>query len=244
MKKALTFIIIILAGVIATQAQKADYKLKVQNFCELTVVDGVGVDYYCRPDSAGWAVFSCEPEMASHIMFGNKAEHLTIQTDADESPIVGIPRVKVYSASLRKAENSGDSIMRIYLTVPVDHFKIMQIGNGDVEVHGLEADKLDAGIAAGNGKMHLDGKTEKATVRNVGTGNIDASELAADEVKCFVFGVGNIHVAPAEKLKVYGAGSGSVYYHRKPKKITNRGIGVKTAPYSEAMPDDRLVSQR
>lgn len=231
MKRLLTTALLITA-LGAAIAQTADYKLNVQNFCELTVVDGVGVDYYCRPDSAGWVVFSCAPETASHIMFSNKAEHLTIQTDADEAPIPGVPRVKVYSAALRKAENSGDSLMRIYVNEPVRDFKVRQIGNGDIEIYGVQAERVDAGIAAGNGRMHIDGKAHKATVRNVGTGRIDASLLSVDEVRCFVFGSGDIHVSPAHRLKIYGAGTGIVYFHLAPDKITNRGLGVKVLPFA------------
>ncbi|MCM1065994.1 MAG: DUF2807 domain-containing protein [Muribaculaceae bacterium] len=246
MKKCLTLIVALMAMLAWTAgAQQADYKLNVQNFCELTVVDGVRVDYYCMPDSAGWAVFSCEPELASHIMFDNTAEHLVIQTDADESPIVGLPRVTVYSASLRKVENSGDSLLRVYADIPVKEFKVRLIGNGTIELHKITADKADIGIAAGNGTVSIDGSTGKLTARNVSAGRIDASGLLADEARCFVFGTGNIHCNAPGRLKVFGAGSGIVYYHgAAPSKITNRGLGVKSMAYDKAPAGDRLLSIR
>lgn len=92
MKRFLLFVFAAVSMTLAGIAQTADYKLNVQNFCELTVVDGINVDYICRPDSAGWAIFSCSPELASRIMFTNKAERLTIQTDADEEPIKACPK--------------------------------------------------------------------------------------------------------------------------------------------------------
>ena len=54
MRKFATSLIIAALSVVAVSARDkaADYKLNVQNFCELTVVDGVGVDYVCLPDSA------------------------------------------------------------------------------------------------------------------------------------------------------------------------------------------------
>ena len=82
-------------------AQAADYSLNVANFCELTVVDGVPVDYVCCADSAGMVVFSAEPGDASKITFSNNKEHLRIQSAADDRPLKGLPRVRVYSASLR-----------------------------------------------------------------------------------------------------------------------------------------------
>lgn len=228
--RLLIFLISIATMFGAAKAQNADYRLNVQNFCELTVVDGINVDYYCRPDSAGWVVFSCEPDIASRIMFDNKAEHLTVQTDADETPIQGVPLLRVYSASLRKIENSGDSAVRAFVEVPVQQFKARQIGNGSLEVHGLDAVIVDAGVTAGCGRLHLDGKADKTTIRNVGTGPIDASGLKSSEVRCFIFGTGDVDCRPKDKLRVFGAGSGIVYYHDKPTKITNRGIGVKALP--------------
>ena len=231
MKTRILILLISIASMFtAAKAQSTEHKLNVQDFCELTVVDGICVDYYCRPDSAGWVVFTCEPAMASRIMFENKGEHLVLQTDADETPIVGVPLLKVYSASLQKIENSGDSLVRAYVEAPVKQFKARQIGNGRLEVHGLDAGVVDAGVTTGCGQLHLDGKALKTTIRNVGTGPVDASGLKSAEVRCFIFGTGNVDCNPKDKLRVFGAGSGIVYYHNKPPKITNRGIGVKALP--------------
>lgn len=225
-KYIILFIAIILSAATA-DADNAVYRLHVQNFCELTVVDGVGVDYFCNPDSAGWAIFECEPELASQIMFENKSDRLTIRTAADEHPIPGIPRIKVYSASLSRVENSGDSLLRVMTMVKVPELKIKQIGNGTIELTGIETDNIDAGITAGKGHIILKGIAHKAKFSNVGTGPLDASGLKADNINCFVLGAGNIDCFPIERLRVYGAGSGKVIYHNNPEKITNRGIGIK-----------------
>lgn len=215
----------------AAQDKVADYRLRVQNFCELTVVDGVGVDYVSHPDSTGWAVFSCMPDMASHIMFENKAEHLTVKTDADESPIRGIPRVKLYSASLRKVTNSGDSLVCVYASVPSDEFRIHIIGNGAVIAKGVEADNVDVRISSGRGHVFVDGKARTCSARNVGTGLIYAADLRCEDFNGFVLGPGNIHCHPSGTLRIYGAGSGVVYYHSEPAHIKRRGLGVKVKPF-------------
>lgn len=216
----------------AAQDKVADYRLRVQNFCELTVVDGVGVDYVSHPDSTGWAVFSCMPAMASHIMFENKAEHLTVKTDADESPIRGIPRVKLYSASLRKVTNSGDSLVCVYASVPSDDFRIHIIGNGTVKATGVKADNVDVRISSGRGRAFVDGKARTCSARNVGTGLIDASGLLCEDFNGFILGPGNIHCRPSGTLRVYGAGSGVVYYHSGPAQIKRRGLGVKVKSFA------------
>lgn len=229
------FTLLLALAVVPMSAQTAAYKLNVQNFCELTIVDGIGVDYYCRPDSAGWAVFYCEPDLAGQIMFSNNAESLTVRTAADEKPIAGLPRVKVYSTMLRKVENSGDSLVRVIKPAAVERFSAKQIGNGTLEVYGLEAGQAEASLTAGNGSVRLEGKADKAKLSNVSTGAVDASALLVDNVNCFVFGTGNIDCSPAVHLRVYGAGSGKVLYHCTPDKITNRGIGVKAYAHDRAM---------
>ena len=244
MKRFLLFVFAAVSMTLAGIAQTADYKLNVQNFCELTVVDGINVDYICRPDSAGWAIFSCSPELASRIMFTNKAERLTIQTDADEEPIEGMPKVTVYSASLRKVENSGDSLLRVFSPTPVKNFKAKQIGNGSLEIHGVDATNVDAGITAGKGTLLIDGKAVKATISNVSTGPIDASGLDVPQLKCLIFGTGDVDYAPTDQLRIFGAGTGEVFYHSTPAIITNRSIGVKaSAKPDKATEADPLMTE-
>lgn len=225
-----TALMLIFSALHIAADEPAAYKLNVQNFCELTVVDGVKVDYYCRPDSAGWAIFTCTPELASEIMFTNDNDRLSIRTAAEEEPIDGVPCITVYSASLRKVENSGDSLVRVFADVPVKDFKAKQIGNGTLEIHNVQADNIEAGVTAGRGCLIVDGNSKKAKINNVSAGPIKASGLNADNISCFVFGAGDIECAPAESLRVYGAGSGKVFYHGTPK-VTQRSIGVKAMPF-------------
>lgn len=231
-------IFITLAFLLASSVLYADdlaaYRLNVQNFNEFTVVDGVPVDYYCNPDSAGWAVFYCTPDKASEIMFENKAEKLTIRSAADEKVIKNLPTIRIYSAVLNKVENSGDSLVRIFAPAHVENIKINQIGNGKIEAYDIDADNVEAGITAGKGHLLISGKADKAKIKNVSTGPIDASGLAVRQANCYIFGTGDIRCNPTEQLRIYGAGSGKVYYHVKPNKITNRGIGVKALPAEKA----------
>lgn len=233
MKKIVGLLITLLFPTLTYGQESSEYKLEVLPFNQLTIVDGVKVDYICNPDSAGWAVFTAHPEDASLITFHNSKEHLTIQTTADEHPLAGLPRIKVYSASLKSVENSGDSLVRVFLKEPVVEFKARQIGNGHLEVNGVDAQTFDGVVAAGKGTMEVNGKTDKAKFRNVSSGDIDALSLTAPEVNCFIFGPGSLSCTPGKSLKIMGAGSGKVFYPVKPEKITNRSIGVKSIEGSQ-----------
>lgn len=236
LQSALTALVLSIINIYAIHADEARYTLNVANFNAITVVDGIGVDYYCNADSAGWVVFTAKPELASKISFSNNKEHLRVQTLADEEPLSGLPRVRIYSASLRYAENSGDSTVTINANVEVKKFTAKQIGNGKLEIRGLNAEKLEGDAAAGNGQLSVDGKADKTRLRNVGAGLIDASTLASDEVACFVLGPGLIHVHAPGELKITGAGPGKVINHAVAAKISNRSIGVKVESPGEAQP--------
>ncbi len=230
MKKHI-FITIMLAVALnigVLRADEARYSLNVANFNSITVVDGINVDYYCNPDSAGWIVFTADPELASKISFSNNKEHLRIQTLADEKPFENLPTVRAYSAALRYAENSGDSTLRVFTDVPVDKFSAKQIGNGFLEVHGVQTKKFEGNAAAGHGRISVDGKADKVKLSNVGTGDIEASGLQSAAVECFIIGPGIIHVTAHDQLKVMGAGSGRVINHAEAVKTVNRSIGIKT----------------
>ena len=233
MKHLITAVAVILCAIVATGAEDSDspvagYALNVHDFRELTVVDGVNVDYRAVPDSAGWVYFSCIPETASCIMFNNNKDHLTIQTTADERPIEGMPLVRVYSSALRAATNSGDSLLRILKLVPTDKIRIKEMGNGTVFATGIEANTVEATVATGCGTVVVEGTARQAKLKNVGTGKLDASRLHARNGGVFVFGSGPLDCHISEKLTVYGVGPGKVRMHIKPEKLTNRSIGVKT----------------
>lgn len=219
-----------------TQSEIADFKLNVQDFQELTVVDGVNVDYRSVPDSAGWAVFSCPPELGAQLMFSNNREHLTIQTTASETAISGMPRVTVYSNALRKATNTGDSTLRLLSVVPVEHLRIKEMGNGRVEAHNISADNVEASVDTGCGSVYIFGTARKGKLRNVGTGTLDADGLILDQATVYIFGSGPIECAVKDKMTVYGLGPGKVRTAIEPKKVSNRSIGVKVVPLPENTP--------
>ncbi|MBD5220428.1 MAG: hypothetical protein HDS72_09410 [Bacteroidales bacterium] len=235
--------ILTLAGALAFSmtlfAEKTTHRLELGDFSELVVVDGVKVNHVCNADSAGIAVFSCEPDKASQITFNNNGGKLTIQTTAETEPYRDMPTVTVYSSTLSRAENSGDSLLCVNISAPVKTLKIHQMGNGAVKVNGIDAEQLELAFAAGKGTMEVAGRADKAKIRNVGTGTINATDLTADDVNCFIFGTGDITLGTSDKVKIYGAGNGKVIYDHAPGKITNRSIGVKALSLAEMAKKDK-----
>lgn len=223
-----------LAAAIAMMAgEPADYKLEVLDFTELKVTDNINVDYHCSSDSAGWAYFTCDPDVASMLMFTNNKSCLHIQVANDGNVIEGLPTLHVYSSSLAKVENSSDSTLRVLSNVPVEKFVGRVVGNGTLVITNVDAGQIDASIDTGKGHIVIyDGKARKAKLSNTGTGTIEAGGLKANRVKVMLFGTGDVDCTALESLSTFGAGSGKVYYSGNPAKITNRSLGVKAFPVS------------
>lgn len=223
-----TITVLALAGAMCSMsAQKSLYKLDVGDFSELKVSDGVNVEYNCSTDSAGWAFFECDPATAQMLMFTNKKNSLTIQIASDGAEVNDLPLIKVYSMTLQKVENDGDSLVTIGRTTPVREFKGYVVGNGTLVIDNLRTHKADLAIRTGSGHLVAKGSTREAKFHNVGTGKLEASGLQAEQSKCNLLGTGAIDCNASVELTVTGAGSGKVYYAGSPKKVSNRSIGVK-----------------
>lgn len=217
----------------AMTAAASDYTLTVQDFSELRVVDGVNVIYKESADSAGTVRFSADGDLASKLTFTNHKDRLTIQTLADETPIPGMPTVTVYSNGVSLIQNDGDSLTTVTLKTPVRNLKIKQIGNGAIDVRGISADRLEAVIATGCGKIDLQGKAKEAKYSNIGTGRLDAGDVEAGKVSAFIMGSGPVEVFTDGELTAKGIGPGRVLYVGTPSKIRNRSLGVRIITLAE-----------
>ncbi len=218
-----------LAAPITGMGQSAQrYELKVNDFKELRVDNDIAVDYYCNPDSAGYAVFTATDAQSGWVLFDNNGRgKLSVQTDTDYPAGEKMPRIRVYSSSLEKVVNSGDSLVKVYNLPAADKFKAVLIGNGRLSVPGVEASTIEASIHSGNGQLTIEGRCTEAKLHLVGTGTILADRLEAVKVKATVVGTGYIGCSPSEAITVMGAGSGSVLYKQAPPTIKSRGVGIK-----------------
>lgn len=227
MKKLLLTFALALAT-LAVAAQARDYSLKLEDFSELKVVDGINVVYHTSRDSAGVVTYSCTPEKADKLLFDSNSKRLKIQVAIDDAgAIPDLPTLHVYSSMLGRVENSGDSTVTVMLDNAQPSFKARVVGNGTIIVHNIYANAVEGKISTGHGHLVLAGRAASAKLSNIGTGPIEAGALEAKDVKCWMLGTGPIDCYVTEKLTIVGAGSGKVYYKGKPKTVVNRTIGVK-----------------
>ena len=224
MKKFFLAIIVLCCAAAASATPRT---INVGEFNELIVNDGINVIYSNKADSAGLVAFDIEKEYTSYIMAERSKGKLKIQLDPAAISIKTLPTVYVYSSYLYKAENSKDSTLTIRSIAPGAKIDIQLQGNGKVIANGLDAVNIGLKLLTGKGKIIANGKCENLSVSNVGTGEIQADEVAAKHVKCSLMGTGTIGCAPKETLSVKGIGSGKVYYIGKPIITKSKLSNVK-----------------
>ena len=97
MHRLLSLLLTLSLSVAAVAADLTKYEIKVGDFSELKVTDGVNVDYRCSADSAGYAVFTCRSEVVSSLILSSSGRKLNIQVSTEDSRPVALPRITVYS---------------------------------------------------------------------------------------------------------------------------------------------------
>ena len=232
MKKVLSFIIISLSFLMVQAQQLGEYRLKIGDFTELKVLDGINIDYSSSTDSAGYAVFTCDPSIASSFIFDRNNTKLTVRLTAENPPQGPLPTVTLHSKYLIKAVNNSDSTLRVLSVTNGPKFEAVVEGNGTLVLRDIQANEVKLNLRLGHGQIVATGVCDKLNVKFVGTGVIQADDLRAQNVSINCSGTGSVGVWGVEKLSVFGMGSTSVYYKGHPE-IKNRSVGPKLNPLAE-----------
>lgn len=234
MKRTLISIILSVTVLFTLCAQtETQHVVKVGEFTRLSLIDNINVNYSCNPDSAGLVVFNCSKEIADALIFSISTNgRLSIQVNDDFERLSNLPTLTLYSSTLDEAENAGDSILRISKLPPLKSFKVRLTDNGKVILRGVRASQLELQILSGKGKIIADGSCDDLSLRLVGTGEIQADKVKANNVSCRIMGTGSMGCdVNGGELKVSGSGTGKVYYKGTPSKVTVRKLGtIKAIP--------------
>ncbi len=224
MKRILSAIIALCAITVANAALRT---INVGEFNELVVNDGINVVYSNAKDSVGLVSFDIERQYTSYIMAERSKGKLKIVLDPAAAALKTLPTVYVYSSYLYKAENSKDSTLTIRNVAPGAKVDITLQGNGKIIARNLDAVNISLRLLTGKGTIIASGKCDNLTVSNVGTGEIQADEVTAKNVKASLMGTGTIGCSASETLSVKGLGSGKIYYIGKPVITKSKLSNVK-----------------
>lgn len=218
MKHIINFIFLFCITVASSYANPPEtYRINMGAFDKINVVDNVNVVYRCQPDSAGYIVYSGDDRFADAFILSNSKGKLKIQVNTDDVDSPDLPVIYAYSDFLTYVENSSDFLISVENPCPVPKFETKLIGNGKIDVSGVKASHVDINFMTGNGKISVSGKTDKVSIKIVGTGIIQTDELEAKEVDCKIMGSGTIGCWPLDLLSVKGIGSTKIYYKGNPQ---------------------------
>lgn len=231
--KAFLLVVAIVSGLCAAADDVSRYTLKLEDFHELKVVDGINVDYQCDPSRAGIAEFDAPSSVASAVIFEPGKGKLSIKLASRDTPYSGLPTIKVYSSFLSNVSNEGDSLVRVIAVAPGAKFSCRVMGNGTLSVRNVEATTVNASILSGHGVISIYGKAEIANLKITGAGQIQADDLQAADVSCTSTGTGTINCYATSKLSVGGL-SGKVFYRGTPAVSKRFLTGVKINPIDAA----------
>ncbi|MBO4813749.1 MAG: DUF2807 domain-containing protein [Muribaculaceae bacterium] len=220
----------------AAQAQEKEYKIEVGNFCELSVTDNLSVEYLFSTDSAGYAVFTTNPDLAHAIVLSNSTKgKLTLRLSDDNLKNSKLPVITLYSTELLQVTNEGKGDVNIRQLRPVSKFTAKTFDNGSITVNGLDAEEASLNILTGKGNITVSGTCEKLECKNVGKGVIEARNLEAHSINCSIVGTGHIYCnSTGGPLVLKGTGSGKVHYKGTPSSIKLRQLGsLKALPITD-----------
>lgn len=235
MKRFINIILLTISlfNVAFAQQDIVKYTRNIGDFNSLKVVDGINVVYQQKADSIGYATFTTTAEKAALIMLSNNNNTLNIQISTDGTGVANLPILYVYSQTLINIENTGDSTVCAYNVAPTDRFQARLIGNGNMIISNINASVVKGSSLTGSGTLTLSGKCQKLTLNSKSTGQILANKLIAEDVKCILFGTGDMKCHSDNKIMVIGSGSGSIYYSGKATDIINRSFGININPVED-----------
>lgn len=129
-----------------------------------------------------------------------------VNIDADKDIIVKVTTPALTEASVMgSGDISGDGKFE-----SDDKIEINVLGSGNVKME-LDAPAVEAKVT-GSGDIDIAGNTKDATYNTMGSGNIKASDLKAENTEAKTMGSGNIRAFASVKLKATIMGSGDISY--------------------------------
>lgn len=242
MRNSVLILVALLMASVSASAEQ--FKIPVGEFSELVLNDKLDVVYSTNPDSVGLVAFETKPAYASYIMTECNKGKLKIQISPDAQEVEDLPTVYVYSTFLSKVENWRNGSVTVKEIKPASKITLSTQGNGRITAAGLDATSVSLKVQSGKGFIKVSGKCRSLEIVNVGTGTVDAYDVAAEEVECRLTGTGSAYCSPLSKLKIRGIGTGKVYYRGNPEKIEKSGLTTVKAVKDEGDPASVTVEEK
>ena len=141
--------------------------------------------------------------------------------------VSGPVKIAVSTRDLRAASVNGSGSVAVDRATGL-RFDLTVLGTGRIGIAKVEADNLFVGLM-GSGKIELAGKTKEFVATIQGTGNLEASDLTAEEAKINADTAGEISVGVRRDAEIIATGHGDTTIIGNPAcNVKSQGAGRVT----------------
>lgn len=176
----------------------------------------------------------------SNILFlTHERETLTIQISDNNIAERYVGKYQNYTllikvnANITEIENGYNSTLKVRGRLSVPELKIIQSGNGSIEIDSVYASKASLSIVTGNGSIIIRKlASDNISCNILGTGSITVKGGVCDNLKCRIIGTGKIDVVRlvAENAKIKYSGGGYVKCNVI-RLLSTHGLGTTKISY-------------
>jgi hypothetical protein len=165
-------------------------------------------------------------ELAEKLKFRQEGDLLILEMEEYSSSFFDKKELRVNLSISDLTEFEFDGVGNVQTTGSfiVDRVTIRGEGVGNLELE-FETEELEADMNL-VGKMELKGKATKATIKNEGIGNIDASRLITQDMDLISSGIGKVDIHCEGNLSMKVEGIGKVTYSGNPNVVKKEISGI------------------
>jgi hypothetical protein len=165
-------------------------------------------------------------ELAEKLKFRQEGDLLILEMEEYNSSFFDEKELRVNLSISDLSEFEFDGVGNVQTTGSfiVDRVTIRGEGVGNLELE-FETEELEADMNL-VGKMELKGKATKATIKNEGIGNIDASKLITQDMDLTSSGIGKVDIHCEGNLSMKVEGIGKVTYSGNPNVVKKEISGI------------------
>ena len=203
----------------------------IADFNEVSILNGINVVYTQSEAQAG-KVRIYAPEGNEVVSITSKNGLLSIRYGRGYSRDFGVIMVYVYSKELSKVSCSMGANFTAENIVSGNKLKLKVLNSSQIRCKNIVYDEVVAKRGLGNGDILLSGKAKKAVYTIIGSGEINADNLIADEVSCKILGKGDVGCHVDKDISVRSIGKGAAYCKGE-LKISGENDKIRVMPAKE-----------
>lgn len=173
------------------------------------------------------AAFSGVELAGSNNVVIRVGEKQSVVVNADDNLLDRVT-TEVQSGKLVIANTPGSFSTKSPMSVEVEVPTLTALtltGSGNIAVSGIQAESLEVALP-GSGTLTGSGTATQLDVTVSGSGVVQFTRVAANDVRAVVSGSGSIFVTASKSLDASVSGSGAILYSGSPKDVTRSVTGT------------------